>query len=588
MNLNLKPGMRTGVSVLIALTLGASIIFFAQSRAPESDFQIANMISILVGLVTALFVIIQLHRLCRAHLHWLIVPLAVVSLVGFAVVRYQWVGFSGEMMPQFRDRFAVAPELQTESVASKSQPASATKTAIDSAGSIESAGLRDDETNATESETSDSNASNATPAAVAIVASPQFLGPNRNAVIENRSFEVPTDNNPPREVWRIGVGEGWSSFAVANDRAVTIEQRNDQEWLTCYRLADGKLLWSCQNNARHENALGGIGPRSTPSIVDDRVYAQSATGFLWCVNVANGEILWSVDLLDLAGWTQAESESVTPWGRAASPLLIDGLCIIPFGLPETDADAPNRSLIAFDAADGTEKWRAGEDQISYASPVLMHLADRQQIVSVNEKTVTGHEIQTGKTLWSFSWPGQSNGGANCASAIAVDDDHFLVGKGYGGGSAKVRVMYNADSDQFSTSEVWASSRILKTKFTHACIKDDIAYAISNGILQAADINDPELIWSQSRRDRAGSGQILLAEDVIVVQNESGEVNFVRADPDTYRIQYSLDALDSKTWNIPTIAGRHLLVRNDHEAICFLLPERPSSAIAQRELQPGLQ
>jgi hypothetical protein len=65
----------------------------------------------------------------------------------------------------------------------------------------------------------------------------------------------------------------------------------------------------------------------------------------------------------------------------------------------------------------------------------------------------------------------------------------------------------------------------------------------------------------------------LVEDTIVAQSEMGEVVFVAADPAEYRELMRLPAMDSKTWNIPTIAGRHLLVRNDRQAICFLLPER---------------
>jgi outer membrane protein assembly factor BamB len=34
-----------------------------------------------------------------------------------------------------------------------------------------------------------------------------------------------------------------------------------------------------------------------------------------------------------------------------------------------------------------------------------------------------------------------------------------------------------------------------------------------------------------------------------------------------------DALSSMTWNVPAVAGRILLVRNDREAVCYLLPKK---------------
>jgi outer membrane protein assembly factor BamB len=398
-----------------------------------------------------------------------------------------------------------------------------------------------------------------------------FLGSQRNGVIRERAFGISASDDEPEILWEIGIGEGWSSFAVQGDRAVTMEQREQEEWLTCYRLLDGKLLWSKRHTGRHENPLGGIGPRSTPTIAGNRVYAQSATGFLWCVDIQSGSEYWTADLLQLAGWPQLDSEAMAPWGRSGSPLVVEGLCIVPFGAPDSSTHSTARSLIAFNADDGSEVWRAGDGQISYASPSLMTLAGKRQVVSVNENTVTGHDVETGKQLWSFRWPGQTNAGANCASAIQVDDTRFLIGKGYGGGSALVQI--NLSEERFDANEVWASSRVLKTKFSHACVDRDVAYAISNGILEAVSINDGELIWSQPRGVRAGAGQILLVEDTIVVQNEAGGIVFVQAGTDEYAELGRLDALESKTWNVPTIAGRHLLVRNDNQAMCFLLPPR---------------
>ncbi len=79
------------------------------------------------------------------------------------------------------------------------------------------------------------------------------------------------------------------------------------------------------------------------------------------------------------------------------------------------------------------------------------------------------------------------------------------------------------------------------------------------------------LWAQPRNVRLGQGQLLLVGDVLVGQAESGEVVFVAANPSEYQELFRLPAMESKTWNIPTIAGRHLLVRNDRQAFCFLLP-----------------
>ncbi len=247
---------------------------------------------------------------------------------------------------------------------------------------------------------------------------------------------------------------------------------------------------------------------------------------------------------------------------------------MPYGGPEENQES-GRSLIAFDADTGDVRWTAGEDQISYGSPGLLTLGGKRQIVSVNEQTITGHNIEDGKILWEFEWPGQSNGGANCAMVVPAGVDRFLIGKGYGGGSALVQVSLE-EGLSFSAEAVWASSRLLKTKFTHACVDGNVAYAISNGSLEAVAIEEAKQLWQQPRRSRFGQGQILLVEDTIVAQSEAGEVVIVAADPAEYRELARIPAMDSKTWNIPTVAGRYLLVRNDRQAFCFLLPPRSDS------------
>lgn len=526
---------------LVGLVVGAALIWLAQSFVAGTDHQNGNLLSFGIGLVTLIWIAIQLHLWACQYRRWYVVPGVVVVLIASLVGLFRVDGFSGEMLPQIKYRFAEQPpEMRFLTSADAQESDSEAPTAIEQ---VEL------------SENQDSLG---------------FLGTDRTAVIGQRQFAIPTDPSQARMLWNQGVGEGWSSFAVSGDRAVTLEQREESECVTCYRLSDGQLLWIETHQAYHYHPLGGAGPRTTPTIVGDYVYAQGATGRVWCIDLQTGAVKWTVDLLEMAGWTQKASEVAISWGRSGSPLIVDGLCVVPYGGPDANKST-GRSLVAFDAETGEVRWTAGEDQISYASPGLLTLAGQRQIVSVNEQTITGHTIEDGKILWSFEWFGQTNAGANCAMVVPAGDDRFLIGKGYGGGSALVKV--TRDEDAWTADAEWTSSQVLKTKFTHASVKDGMAYAIGNGALEAVTVDGAEQRWRQPRRDRLGQGQILLVEDTIVAQNESGEVALIAADPQEYRELLRLPAMDSKTWNVPTVAGRYLLVRNDRQAICFLLPER---------------
>ena len=524
------------IAVLVLIAIG--IAFYNLDLF--NDRAISNLICLIAIAAATLVSLSTLYRWLALKSSRRVSGLLIFAIVLLPLAVFKFRGFSGEMTPLLEFRFASAAKLQ-ESIA---QP-------------IEQPELSESATTAFS----------------------QFLGANRNAIIDSREFAVPDGDE--EEMWRIAIGAGWAGFAIQQQYCVTLEQREKLECVTCYRLSDGALLWIQSENTRHQTPLGGTGPRSTPTIVGDLVYTQGATGIVQCLKLATGELVWKQNVLTLAGWQQTESEASVTWGRAGSPLVIDRLCVIPFGRPldaEPNSDLlAGRSLIALDAETGEVKWTAGEDQISFASPVLMTLDDRQQIVSVNEATVTGHRIADGHVLWSIAWPGRSNGGANCSSAVPVNmggtvgNDSFLIAKGYATGCG-VFTVFRRD-DNWSVEERWKDNRVLKTKFTHTCVDGDVGYGLSDGTLECVRLSDGKRLWAQGRSTRYGHGQMIRVGDCLVVQAEGGKVAFVAATSDQFKELSSIDALREKSWNVPSIAGRYLVVRNDVEAVMYRLPAR---------------
>lgn len=396
---------------------------------------------------------------------------------------------------------------------------------------------------------------------------PQFLGPQRNGHLLGPSLARDWSTHAPRELWRQPIGAGWSGFTVVNGFAVTMEQRANEELVTCYEVATGKARWSQGLETRHETILGGIGPRSTPTISGGRVYALGATGVLRCLDGATGKSLWSYDVLRSFGLTPEEDLSAVAWGRSGSPLIVDDLVVIPCG----GSAQRHVSLIALRAETGEIAWEGGNRQVSYASPALATLAGIRQILSVNESTVTGHDPATGKTLWEYPWPGQSNAGASVSQPQVVDDDRLLLSKAYGTGAAGLQLV-RTDQGQLQVRQLWHDSGLLKTKYTNVCVIQGFAYGLSDGILECVDVATGTRRW---KRGRYGHGQVLGVGDVILVQAESGNLAMVEASPLRYQELATLEVLHGKTWNTLCLSGKYLLVRNGEEAACFELPLAPT-------------
>lgn len=404
---------------------------------------------------------------------------------------------------------------------------------------------------------------------------PQFLGPARNLSVEGVRLERDWQANPPKQMWRHEIGAGWSGFAVVNGFAVTMEQRGDEELVTCYNARTGEMQWLHGVKARHVDLIGGDGPRCTPMIHDGRVYALGGTGILRCLDGANGKLLWSHDLAEMYDVpSHAEDLKAVSWGRAGSPLAYDDLVVAPAG----GLEKKPTSLVAFDADMGDKRWEAGNWQVSYASPAIGEIAGVRQVLSVNEGFASAHDPKDGTLLWSADWPSGSSSQPSASQPVVLPGDRVLLTKGYGQGAKLLKVSH--EKGEWHAEELWSNPRVLKTKMTNVAVRGEYAYALSDGILECVSLEDGRREW---KGGRYGHGQILLVGDVLLVQLETGEVAMVEASPDGFRELGQFPALDGKTWNNLCLFGPYLLVRNDREAACYLLPVETE---AQKEAKGG--
>jgi outer membrane protein assembly factor BamB len=416
---------------------------------------------------------------------------------------------------------------------------------------------------------------------------PRFLGPAGDGSLPGPAFETDWEATPPRRLWRRPIGAGWSGFVTCGDHAVTLEQRGEEELLSCYAVDTGEPEWVVAVPGRHQTVLGGIGPRSTPTIRDGRVYATGATGWLHVVDGASGQVLWKKDVLADLGIDPAGHAAAVAWGRAGSPCVTDRLVIVPGGGPRAAGKEASRcvALVAYDRSDGHRVWTAGEEQISYVSPTLVSLGGRDCILTVNEAHGAAYDPATGRELCSFAWPGHSNSDASCSQPHLLAGGRLFLSKGYGVGAAVFEISHPAETDADSlwqVREVWRQPSLLKTKFTNVVISGGHAYGLSDGILECVRIEDGMRAW---KGGRYGQGQVLAVGEILLVQAESGEVVAVLLTPEGHRPLGSLPAIDGQTWNNLCVSGHRLLVRNAEEAACYELPLRAELTVAARVTAP---
>jgi len=390
-----------------------------------------------------------------------------------------------------------------------------------------------------------------------------FLGENRDNAVNNIRLNPDWSNYPPKLIWRKPIGAGWSAFSVVNGYAVTMEQRGPEEEVTCYGVDTGKQYWSIGWDSRF--FLFGDGPRSTPAIYKGKVFALGAFGELICIDGNSGSEIWRKNILDYLGITPEQEHKEILFGRSNSPLVVNEMVIIPGG----GYGGKYSSLLAFNVSNGNFCWSGGKDQISYSSPALAEVFGKKQILVVNENSVNGYDLQTGKTLWSYPWPGDNGVDANVSQAVAVGNNRILVSKGYSAGAVLLEIYRDKRNNDFKVKEIWRNRNVMRTKFSNVVIWENHIYGLSDTRLECVDLKTGKRCW---KKGRYGYGQILRVGDMLLVQSEYGKIYLLDLSYDTpSQVLGSFQAIEGKTWNNIALYGRFLLLRNSTEAACYELP-----------------
>lgn len=385
---------------------------------------------------------------------------------------------------------------------------------------------------------------------------PAFRGLNRDDVVIGESLRTDWDSRPPKQLWKHPIGSGWGAFAVIGRRAWTLEQRGENELCVCYDIETGRELWTHADAARFSSPQGGVGPCSTPTVHDGKVFTQGATGILNCLDAVTGKRIWTRNTLEDAG-----SPNLS-WGQCGSPLIVDDLVIVNPGSNDVTAEAKNSAVIAYRRDNGEIAWFSGNRGGSYASPHLATHNGMRQVLIYDGLGLLALAPESGKELWKFNW---TNGPqVNAAQPILVGDQRVLIGSGYGQGSVMIGFDEADKTNSLAVVSRW-QSRQFKTKFNSAVRHKDYVFGLDEGVLTCLNLLSGQRLWKQGRY---GYGQMLLAEDNLLILTEEGDVVIVPAKPESPRELARIHAIDGKTWNHPVLSRGRLLVRNSDEAACY--------------------
>jgi outer membrane protein assembly factor BamB len=402
---------------------------------------------------------------------------------------------------------------------------------------------------------------------LALVLTPIFLAadwPNyRGPAHDGTAPAATVSSGAPKILWKIPMGAGFSSIAVAGERAYCFADVNDKETCLALDRATGKGLWATPIDKTIHDRSGGNGPRSTPTVDGDRVYVLGAYAKLACMNAADGKILWSHDLLkEFNGSLPSRG-----WGSAASPLIQGEFLFACTG-------GSNQSLVAFNKTTGNVVWKTESDQPTHASPVPATIHEIPQIIFFTKKGLVAVTPDAGKVLWRFPFPFQT---ATAASPVVggKEGDIVYCSAAYKVGAAACKVEKTPAG--LSAKPLWRQENTLQQHWSSAVHKDGYLYGLYKPdrlgpeSLRCIDIETGKIKWLQ--KGFSWRGGTTLLGDRLIVQNNNGDLAVVQAAPDAYKELSRTHAVDGQAWTMATIADTQIFARSTSQAACLDLSGR---------------
>jgi outer membrane protein assembly factor BamB len=388
---------------------------------------------------------------------------------------------------------------------------------------------------------------------------PQWRGPNRDGVSPETGLMPSWPAAGPPLAWRAtGVGSGFSSVSVAAGRIYTMGDRGREQFVLAFNEADGKALWSARiGTAGYDDDY--VGPRGTPSVDGDRVYALGSEGVLVALDAATGRERWRKSLPgDFGG------RMMSRWRFAESP-LVDGDRVV------VTPGARGAAIVALDKMTGREIWRTalsrslgpnGADGAGYSSIVISTGAGVKQYVQLIGRGLIGVRASDGTLLWNYNRI--ANDVANIPTPIVKGD--FVFGStGYGAGSALVRLSKSGDGVQAQEVYFFEGGRLQNHHGGVVLVGDHIygGHGQSAGFPFCLEMSSGKLMWGPNIRNAGrGSAAIVYADGRLYFRYQSGKMILIEATPQGYREHGSFDIpnVNDPSWPHPVVAGGRLYLR----------------------------
>jgi outer membrane protein assembly factor BamB len=423
-----------------------------------------------------------------------------------------------------------------------------------------------------------------------------WLGPKRDGIWREQGLLDSIPKNGLKVLWRAPVAMGYAGPAVANGKVYLLDRElkpgasapkdpferskgiPGNERVVCFDARTGKQLWVFEYDCPYTVSYAS-GPRTTPFVDGDHVYAYGTEGHIHCLDANNGKLIWGRRI----------SEHPTPlWGYAGHPLVDGDLVYV------TVAD-PKGILYALNKKTGERAWQAiPTKECGYSPPVIRESNGKRQLLQWYPAGVTSLDPATGKAYWTVPQEPMEYGVSIVTPQIMreKDGDWLFVSSQYGGA---VMIRLGKDAAGNPTGKL-VYNRVMKGKrgsdaiqtlMATPMLRDGHVYGLdARGQLRCLVAATGDRVWESTAVTTYDEEPISWATAFItplgetggrtLFANEHGDLVLGELSPagfkqlgKTHLIDpTNTDAHRSVLWSHPAYANKCIFWKNDKELVCW--------------------
>ncbi|WP_166831126.1 outer membrane protein assembly factor BamB family protein [Thalassoroseus pseudoceratinae] len=400
-------------------------------------------------------------------------------------------------------------------------------------------------------------------------------------VTDTEIVETVPPEGPP-VLWTRTLGKGFSGFSGDGNRVYTQYQTLGGQYVVCLDAHTGETVWEYRYAFPYQHVGLYPGPRSTPTLYQDKVYFTGPSGELGCLTAARGKKVWVRNVFE-----DFEVEPVE-FGFSCSPVIVDDTLYLPVG-------APGASMVALNPQTGETLWKAGDEPISHVSVYPIRLRGQRVLLTYLRNSLLAFDDR-GHILWRKFL---SAGYDEHAAWPIYSEPYLWISGPFQAGSELLELTL----DPPAAKTVW-KKKVLSNDVCSSVLVEGHVYGFdvrdaqsklhrpSRGEFQCVELLTGEVQWTNGspnmRRSLSdetdgseviGQATVLVADDKLILLNDLGELIVAKVNPLKYEELWRVHLLKGDIcWTQPMLLNGCLYARNQTRLVSVLLQSPEASHI----------